>query len=76
MQTTDIIDRIKELPSVFHTSEAATDYGYTVMVAYLNEKNLIENEESLYEVPRMLKEFNIVATLHTDEFSTSWEWVL
>lgn len=76
MQTTDLIDRIKELPSVFHVSEATTDFGYTVMVAYLNEKSLIENEEALYEVPRILKQFNIAPTLHTDEFSTSWEWIL
>lgn len=46
------------------------------MVAYLNEENLIENEESLYEVPRTLKEFNIIAALHTSESSTSWEWVI
>lgn len=77
MQNTDIINKIKELPSVFHLSEATTDCGgYTVMVAYLNEENLIENEESLYEVPRTLKEFNIVAALHTSENSTSWEWVI
>ena len=79
MQTTDLIDRIKQLPSVFHVSEATTDFAqseYTVMVAYLNEKSLIENEEALYEVPRVLKEFDIEPILRTDEFSTSWEWIL
>lgn len=76
MQTTDLIDRIKELPSVFYVSEEQSVYGYTVVQAYLNEERLIDSEDSLYEVSKILKQYNIATTLFTNEESTYWQWIL